>query len=73
MSRITHWNYRVIQGRGKIKFLSIHEVFYYKNGKISMTENAVPAWGLNRKELKKSLRRMIKALDKPILDYKTGN
>lgn len=59
------WNYRVIMdGIG----LSIHEVYYHKDGSISMTVDPVTPWGLDKKELKKSLRRMVKALDKPILD-----
>lgn len=47
----------------------IHEV-YYKNGvPVSCTQEPIAPFGNTEKELKKSLKNMLMAFDKPTLDY----
>lgn len=47
----------------------IHEV-YYKNGvPVSCTQEPVALFGNTEKELKKNLKNMLMAFDKPSLDY----
>lgn len=63
------WNYRVIVHMQEDDTLfEIYEVYYdINNNPVSYTKNSVGPWGLNSKELKKSLQRMVKCLDKPFL------
>ena len=55
---------------GEDDFYQIHEVFYDKEGNVeSYTKNGVTVGGNNIGEVKWVLLEMLKALDKPVLDY----
>lgn len=63
------WNHRVM--RYADGSLGIHEVFYNDDGNpVSWTEEAIGVAGDNLEELREELTHMLRALDKPILDYK---
>jgi hypothetical protein len=66
-----HWNHRVMKRKTEEgEWYDIHEVFYdEQSGKLSWTENAISPGGETIDELQKELQRMLKALDKPVLDY----
>jgi hypothetical protein len=73
------WNHRVVRHRVQRSeslsgfSLAIHEAHYEsKKSKTkpgSITESPVGVWGENKTELRATLKRMLKALDKPILKY----
>lgn len=73
------WNHRIV--RHKVhrsesvteSSLAIHEAHYTakksKTKPVSITVDPVGVWGQDKKELRKVLKQMLKALDKPILDH----
>lgn len=76
-----NWNHRVMRKMDDTigePVYQIHEVFYFteedgKGGVVAgWTENGVAPFGETKKELKKELKRMLDSLDKPVLDYDTG-
>lgn len=66
------WNYRVVRKNGE---LGIHEAYYDENGRIwAITERAVSPFVYEGacetvENLRTVLRRMVGAIDKPVLDY----
>lgn len=61
-----------IHQENKIDEYGIFEV-YYKEGNVNgWTQEAVRVYTDNLDEIKKTLQYMQEALNKPILDYKTG-
>lgn len=62
------WNYRVVRKNG---YLGIHEAFYTKDKEnpVSITVETVAPAGEKPKELKKELKRMLKAFKRPIIEY----
>ncbi len=68
-----HWNHRVV--RYEDGSLGIHEAHYSTpgaaSGKCSITEYPVGVVSDDLEGLRWVLEHMLKALDKPILDYKT--
>ena len=68
-----HWNHRVMRHKseGEGHYYAIHEVFYSTDG-TGWTREGIAPLGLTKKELKKTLKRMLDSLDKPVLDYETG-
>lgn len=69
MSDEMTWDHRVM--RREDGFLEIHEV-YYEGEKVSWTENATYPCGETLEEVRLDLERMLRCLEKPILDYETG-
>jgi len=65
------WNHRVMKHKdGDDDFFTIHEVYYDKKGKINgYTSNGTSVCGNSLQELREGLERMLKSLDKEILDY----
>ena len=65
------WNHRLMKMKdGEDDFYQIHEVYYDKEGKVeSYTKNGVTVGGKDIGEVKWVLLEMLKALDKPVLDY----
>ena len=75
-----HWNHRVVRRVYKVEGFpdevsySIHEAFYGLKGgvdKPSITDNPVDPYGETLEELREELQLMLRALDAPVLDYKT--
>ena len=71
------WNHRVVkrtypEPSGET-FYQIHEAYYGLNGsgKPSITVDPMYAIGESVDELRETLQRMLRALDKPVLDYET--
>jgi hypothetical protein len=72
------WNHRVIRRKNERgEWLSIHEAYYSRRSTKtphSITMEGVSVVGENIEELRETLQRMLRSLDKPILDYdKIGN
>ena len=73
---MSHWNHRVVHkeiqcGSEKEDWYAIHEVYYDENEKIEgITENSIAPGGNTAEELKNELERMIKCLEKEILENK---
>lgn len=69
------WNYRVVRRpssfEGGETFLAIHEAYYPKNSdkSDSITEEAARVLGDDLEGLRRTLQKMLEALEKPILDY----
>ena len=68
------WNYRIVKrSYPNSKWddtYSIHEAYYNEEGQAdSITVEGIEPVGETPKELKQSLEMMLKALDKPILNY----
>ena len=65
------WNHRLMKMKdGEDDFYQIHEVYYDKEGNVvSYTKNGVTVGGNDIEEVKWVLLEMLKALDKPVLDY----
>lgn len=67
------WNHRVMIHRhdNDETYYAIHEVYYGVDGadSVSWTDNPVAPYGETIEELRETLERMLKALDKPILEY----
>ena|SRR2546421_10836271 len=75
-----HWNHRVVRrvyhhGKQDEVVYSIHEAHYREEGKGSgpcdITMNPTDVSGESVDDLKWTLEHMLKALDKPVLDYDT--
>jgi len=66
------WNYRVYKRnyRGR-DFFEIYEAFYSSGNPKpdSYTTNPMTPCGESKEELKEVLKMMLKALDKPVLNY----
>jgi hypothetical protein len=64
-----YWNNRVVRfKKDDDDWLEICEVFYHDGGPIGHTGEGVTVCGENVQELRVTLERMLKCLDKPILD-----
>ena len=65
------WNHRVMKSKdGDDDYYQIHEVYYDKDGKVDgYTDRGTSPCGNSLQELKEDLERMLKSLDKEILDY----
>ena len=65
------WNHRVMKSKdGDDYFYQIHEVNYDKEGKVDgYTARGTSPCGNSLQELKEDLERMLKSLDKEVLDY----
>jgi len=68
------WNYRVLRNFNDdgTFYYQIHETYYDTDGKIMCySDDGIKPYGETVPELKDDLLYMIKALDKPVLDYET--
>lgn len=64
-----HWNHRVYKYEDGS--LGIHEAYFYDNEEPSShTVDPIPVIGDDIEELRVTLERMLRALEKPILEYK---
>ena len=73
--KMKYWNYRVMkrQYANDCCTYGIYEVYYDNKDKPEgWTQDSVPPVGDSLKELKDDFKFYKQALDKPILDYKTG-
>lgn len=64
------WNHRVVLTKDAFgeKWYSIHEVYYDGKGKImGRTVDPVAVVGNTKKELRLTLKRMLRALDEPVI------
>jgi hypothetical protein len=69
-----YWDYRVMYRRSGLDdpdfdSFELHEVYYENHKPVSCTENAIQVYCDGNESLKDTFDRMIKALDKPVLDY----
>lgn len=69
---MSEWNHRVVrrtvtEAGTSIDWLGIHECFY-DEGREGWTENPVAVEGETLDDLRETLERMLRALDKPIID-----
>lgn len=67
------WNHRVIKrtfpdSADPSTYFGIHEVFYAPEG-MSCTTEPVDVFSDSVEGLRETLERMLRALDKPVLDY----
>lgn len=75
------WEFRVMKQKyhhpinnEDMYYYGIHEVFYNKdNTDFSYTADAVDVGGDSLEDIRWVLEAMLKALDKPVLDYGTDN
>jgi hypothetical protein len=71
------WNYRVVKRTYKRpigpveEVYQVHEAYYLGDNKPFITVDSVAAQGDTVEELRGDLERMLKALDKPVLDHGT--
>jgi len=73
------WNHRVVRRtwrKGEVdeeKEYAIHEAYYGRDddGGISITADHKAPYGETVEELRETLQRMLRALDRPVLDYDT--
>lgn len=64
-----HWNHRIVRRTiGGETLLGIHEVFYGMDDGTGWTDEPVAVIGESVEELRETLGRMLRALDKPIID-----
>jgi hypothetical protein len=65
------WNHRVMKSKdGDDDYYQIHEVYYDKDDKVNgYTARGTLPCGNSLEELREDLERMLKSLDKEILDY----
>ena len=66
------WNYRVMKHKlnESESFYGIHEVYYNRNGKPDgWSKDSITPERESPQELKEDLEMMIKAFDKPVLNY----
>ena len=73
---MNHWNHRVVRRNYKGAYpetlYSIHETFYGLDGELPVfTTDPSDVSGESVGELRQTLQWMLKALDKPVLDYET--
>ena len=70
-----HWNHRVVKrtypAPSNETFYQIHEAYYGVENKPAITEEPDYPLGESIEELREDLQRMLRALDKPVLDYDT--
>ncbi len=70
---MSHWNHRVmhkLESDGSHSY-TIHEVYYDVDGAVTgWTENGIAPYGETLEELRSDLKRMVKALSKPVLEDK---
>lgn len=66
-----HWNNRLVRHKTEHEeYFTIHEVFYNDKEEImGMTENPIAPHGDSVEEIKETLERMLRALDKEPLDF----
>jgi hypothetical protein len=71
-----HWNYRVVRksyntNDGEThQMFGIHEVYYDDFGEVKyITTKPLDAYGDTPEELQEDLKEMLKAFDKPILEF----
>lgn len=73
------WNHRVMRRTNEHgeTWYDIHEVYYETDPcgveKLSWTEDAIAPMGETVDELREELERMLRALDKPVLEYGGGD
>ena len=74
---MTHWNYRVCKrtytesGEPEV-YYGIHETYYDDKGNIcAITQDLIDVFGESIEELKETLARMSKALEKEVIDLDT--
>jgi len=70
-----YWNYRVMRRKWVNDYYthSIHEVYYNNKGRATLwSQDPLPPIGDSLKELKRDIKFYKQALDKPVLDFKTG-
>lgn len=72
-----HWNHRVMRHNAgaENEYLAIHEVYYGideddNKDKVGWTLDPISVSGETIDELRETLERMLRALDKPIMEYK---
>lgn len=68
------WNYRVVRRTYLgVELYGIRAAFdgFYEDRRPAFTEEVVEVEGESVDELREMLRRMIEALEKPVLDYDT--
>ena len=73
-SNFPTWDYRVMRrvvGKGATKWYS-YGIYELYNSPAGWTKEPVDQMGQNVEELRKDLEWMLEALDKPVLDYETG-
>lgn len=69
---MSNWNYRVVKSKdGEDDYYQIHSTYYYEGNINGMSVNPSVAGGYNLDELRIDLKRMLEALDKPIIDQTT--
>ena len=73
------WNYRVVKTVTKIPLgdmdisYGIHEVYYDSNGTIiNISESLAHPISDDLEGLKRNLKEMMEACNKPVIDYNTG-
>ena len=73
LNNTTYWNHRVIKHTEKdgIVWYGVHEVYYTNDKPVACTQEAMNPYGETAEELKEDLERMLRACEKPILDYDT--
>lgn len=66
-----YWNYRVVKSSVNGETLyAVHEAFYKESLEPdSITENPITIYAESLEGLRQNLELILKALDKPILDY----
>lgn len=72
------WNHRILKRTYPGAFVEtlyqVHEVYYDDSGKPTMcTENPISVTGETVEEIYETLNRMIKAAEKPVLDWDDFN
>lgn len=74
---MSHWNHRVVQRMvtdfgEPVSWLGIHEVFYGFPEGLGWTNEPIAVEGESIAELRETLERMMRALDKPIIIDEEG-
>ena len=74
------WNYRIMRRNGidlcgvEYEWFELHEVYYDSDGKVDgYTIDAIAPGGDDINELKENLFQMMKAFNKPILEFEDTN
>jgi hypothetical protein len=73
---MSHWNHRVVRRvypgalDGEVAY-QIHEAYYGIEDKPLISTEPDHPHGETPEELREDLERMLRALDKPVLDYET--
>lgn len=64
---MSHWNHRLVDmGEGCLR---ICEVCYHKDGRLELIDDNPAIQGQSKAEVKLELKRMRKALEKPVLKW----